>query len=366
MNIEDLVAAGVYDPGSPHAQDRLALIEWLLGRGITVDQMIERAGRSLSGLAGDLALRPGRRLSAREVADSTGMGVDEVVAIALAAGLSPAQLDVKSFTEADIAMFAAFTGGAALFGEAATRRFARVVGSSLSRIAEAAVALFQVNVEVPLLESGGNELTIAIKNLRAIETLDGVRALLNSLFSAHMETAIRRLREARPSRSPDIVAFAVGFVDLVGFTTLTQSMATRELADLVERFEDTAYDVVAAYDGRLVKLIGDEVMFVTRSAGDACRIALTLLDRFAGDPAVTPRGAITYGEMLVRGGDYYGPVVNLASRVAQIAVPSELLVTAEVAAAASAADLVFEPAGKRMLKGFEEPVSLLAARHAGS
>jgi adenylate cyclase len=102
-------------------------------------------------------------------------------------------------------------------------------------------------------------------------------------------------------------------------------------------------------------------MFVTRSPLAACRIALGLFESFAADTAVTPRGAISYGEMLVRGGDYYGPVVNLASRVAQLAIPSELLVTSDVASGASGSDVVFEPAGKRMLKGFEEPVSLLTA-----
>jgi adenylate cyclase len=74
-----------------------------------------------------------------------------------------------------------------------------------------------------------------------------------------------------------------------------------------------------------VKLIGDEVMFVTRDPAAACDIALELFERVAGDPNVTPRGGIAFGELLLRAGDYFGPIVNLASRVAQIAVPSELL-----------------------------------------
>jgi adenylate cyclase len=356
---KEFIDAGIYDPASPHAADRLQLIEWMVERGVTLEQMVERGNRSLSGLAGDLALRPGRRVSARDIAEQTGIPVEKVLALALAAGFPPPGPDAPSFTEADIQVFVTFSAGASLFGEAATQRFTRVVGSSLSRIAEAAVTLFQVNVEQPILESGGSELSIAQKNLSAIETLGSVRVLLDSLFGSHVETAIRRLREARPTRSPDSVQFAVGFVDLVGFTTVTQRMAVRDLALLVEHFEEACYDVVAAFDGRVVKLIGDEVMFVTRDRGDACRIALTLFERFAADRSVTPRGAIAYGEMLVRGGDYYGPIVNLAARIAQVAVPSELLVTAEVASEVAAADLDFEPAGRRMLKGFDEPVSLL-------
>jgi len=122
--------------------------------------------------------------------------------------------------------------------------------------------------------------------------------------------------------------------------------------------------VVTALDGRLVKVIGDEVMFVVRDPAAACDIALTLVERFKGDPAVTPRGGVAVGELLVRSGDYYGPIVNLASRVAQLAVPNEMLVTAEVAAAASGSRLRFEPAGKRMLKGLDEPVTLLAVERA--
>ncbi len=361
-----LIAAGIYDPASPHAADRLALVEWLAGRGVTLEQMIERGSRSLSGLAGDLAIRPGRRVTARDIAEETGMTVDEVMSLALAAGFPPEGPDSPSFTEGDAHVFSVFRGGANLFGDAATRRFTRVLGSSLSRVAEAAVTLFQVNVEQPILESGGSELAIAQENLRAVETLEGVRAVIDNLFGSHVETAIRRLREARPSRSPDSVQFAVGFVDLVGFTTVTQRMPVRDLALLVERFEETAYDVVAAFDGRVVKLIGDEVMFVTRDCGDACRIALTLFERFAEDRTVTPRGALAYGEMLARGGDYYGPIVNLSSRIAQIAVPSELLVTAEVARSVESGDLAFEPAGRRMLKGFDEPVSLLTVSRTKS
>ena len=70
------------------------------------------------------------------------------------------------------------------------------------------------------------------------------------------------------------------------------------------------------------------------------------------------RGAVAFGPVLQRAGDYYGPVVNLASRVAELAVPYEILVTEELVHAAEHWSLAFKPAGRRMLKGFEEPVSL--------
>jgi adenylate cyclase len=360
MTVAEYQAAGLYDPAAPNAADRLALLEWLAARGITLAQMVEaQRERTLSGIAGDLALRPGPRLTARDIARQHGLTVDQVLAVSLAAGLPPRTADEPGYTLGDGELFATFVGGAAMFGEAATLRFTRVIGSSLARIAEAAVSLFQVNVEGPLRESG-SELAIAKENLRAIESLEGVRSLLREFFSSHIETAIRRLREARADVTLGMVRLAVGFVDLVGFTAIGRRFTPREFVTVVERFEETAYDTVAARDGRVVKLIGDEVMFVVRDPAAACEVALTLVERFADDPAVTPRGGLAWGEVLYRGGDYYGPTVNLAARLAQIAVPGELLVTTDVATESRRDALRFEPAGKRMLKGFDEPVALLA------
>jgi class 3 adenylate cyclase len=359
MTARDFEAAGLYDRRSPHAAERLELLEWLVARGVSLEQMVaaERA-HVLSGLAGDLALRPGPRMSARELAARHGLDLDDVMQFSLALGLPPPSPDVPVYTEEDVRSFVTAQGGSAFFGRTATMRFSRVVGSSLARIAEAAVSLFQVNVEDPLRRAGQTELTLAQQNLRAIESLDMVRMLMRAVLDAQMETAIRRFREARPRASGDTANMAVGFVDMVGFTTFAHRASVAELADVVGRFEDAAYDIAASRDGRVVKLVGDEVMFVTRNPAAACDVALALFERFAGDPAVMPRGGIAAGEVLVRGGDYYGPIVNLAARVAQIAVPHELLVTAELARAVAGAPLRIEPAGKRMLKGFEDPVGL--------
>jgi adenylate cyclase len=133
----------------------------------------------------------------------------------------------------------------------------------------------------------------------------------------------------------------------------------------VDQFEGSAYDIVTSHGGRVVKLIGDEVMFVVLEPQEACEIALALVDRFAeGGAKVTPRGGLAVGEILTRGGDYYGPVVNLASRIAELAVPNEILVSEEVRARVerTPTPLKFDAAGRRMLKGFDEPVELFALR----
>ena len=365
MDVAELEAAGLYDPRSPTAAERLELLEWLGSRGTTIEQMARaaRAG-TLHALAGDLVLRPGSRYTRAEVAERAGVSAERVCDLSLAAGLPPAPLDEPVYTDDDARMFAAFAGGSTLFGTAAVLGFIRTVGSSLARIAEAAVSLFLVNVEEPMRQQHASERALAEANLRAIETIDGVERMILGLFRTHMEAAIARFRHARQGESRLTARMAIGFIDLVGFTRLSGRMSPAELGTLVDHFEETAHDVVTARGGRVVKLIGDEVMFVAVEAAAACDIALTLCEHFVRDDAVTPRGALATGELLIRGGDYYGAVVNLASRVAQLAVPKEILATQELADEARSPGLRFEPAGKRMLKGFDEPVALLTVERA--
>jgi len=153
-------------------------------------------------------------------------------------------------------------------------------------------------------------------------------------------------------------------VDLVGSTALSRRVTTAELVAVVERFEEVTYDIATARGGRVVKYIGDEVMFVVADAPAACDIALALLEAFADDPTVTPRAGVAEGELLDRGGDYHGPIVNLAARLADIAVAREVLVSREVADHATAPGLRCELAGRRMLRGFDEPVTVMSVRRA--
>ena len=152
---------------------------------------------------------------------------------------------------------------------------------------------------------------------------------------------------------------AIGFVDLVGFTPLTQEMRPVALAELIEHFEMTAHEIVSGSGGRVVKHIGDEVMFAAVDPVAAAHIALELVRRVRRPGGCRAARRPRVRRVIGRGGDYYGSVVNLASRITDIAVPKEILVTADlVDAAASDPDLRFEPAGRRQLKGFDDPVPL--------
>ena len=125
---------------------------------------------------------------------------------------------------------------------------------------------------------------------------------------------------------------AVGFADMVGFTMLSQHLGDEELAAVVSRFEELAHDTVVALGGRVVKMIGDEAMFVVPTAEGAAEIGLSLAEAYADDDLLSDvRVALALGPVLVKDGDFYGPVVNLASRLVGVANPGTVLISDESA-----------------------------------
>lgn len=365
IDVADLVHTGLYDPAAPNAADRLALLRWLEEHGLTLAEMAEARARGRLAVAlGDRVIRFGERFDRAELAARTGLTPERIQQLRRAVSFGPVEPEARVYTEDDIRTFQGFEAGVALFGERATLQFARAMGSAVARLAETAVSLFLVNVEAPLAGRPSSEVALAKANLEAMQLLSLVPRYMESLFRVHIEEAMRRSQRAREStRTYDTSRLAVGFIDLVGFTPLSQQLSARELAALVDEFEGHAVDAAAERDGRVVKLIGDEVMFVAPTASIGCDIALTLADGFRGRRRVTPRGGVAFGEVLTRGGDYYGPIVNVAARIAELAVPHEVLVTADVRreAEAAAAPVGFAAAGRRMLKGFAKPVELFAA-----
>jgi adenylate cyclase len=147
---------------------------------------------------------------------------------------------------------------------------------------------------------------------------------------------------------------AVGFADMVGFTVLSQHLGDEELAAVVARFEELAHDTVVALGGRVVKMIGDEVMFVVQSASGAAQIGLSLAEAYASDDLLSDvRVALAVGPVLVKDGDFYGPVVNLASRLVNVARPGTVLISDEfklALEAESAENIDTRPLRTRSLK----------------
>jgi adenylate cyclase len=103
----------------------------------------------------------------------------------------------------------------------------------------------------------------------------------------------------------------------------------------------------------------DAVMFVTSDAVSACGAAATLLERVAAHPVLdAARASVAYGRALPRDGDYFGPVVNLASRAVPVAEPGTIVVDASVRDALPVDDWIVTAIGPHALKGFDGPVDL--------
>src|SRR5205814_280050 len=155
--------------------------------------------------------------------------------------------------------------------------------------------------------------------------------LLEYAWRRHLQAALREaaLRQHRDGVSTMNVA--IGFADMVGFTVLSQQLSEGALAEVVSRFEALAYDTVSAHGGRVVKMIGDEVMFSVPDAADAAAIALALSAAYAADEMLSDvRVGLASGPVLLREGDCFGPPVNLASRIVNIAAPGSVVVSEDI------------------------------------
>lgn len=339
-------------------QEEIALREWLAALGATPDQIAaaERE-RNPDGLASDLVLSRGATFSARDVARQTGLDVPAVLAIYRDLGVSIPDPDAPQFTDDDVALISKLSW-AAENGFSTGPGLLRVVAGAIERIAEAAVAVYVQGPEEEMRRRHASALEHTQKNASATELVMKLGVGLAPLFRHHMRQAIGRQRVTQSGVSRrELARLAIGFVDLVGSTTLQGDLDPAELGAQVSRFETRAFDVVAAGGARLVKFIGDEIMVAALDPVVGSHIMLDLVEAFTDD-GTQPRGGLVFGEVLFRHGDYYGPVVNLAARLVDMAIPGEVLVDASVAEEAKDEELAFEPAGRRQVKGFAAPVTV--------
>jgi len=210
----------------------------------------------------------------------------------------------------------------------------RVTGRALSRIANMHAL------------SMGTEITRAVRapDLSEAEVADTIAEIaeeivhrhepfLTYIWRRHLLTAISQTVASAHERAGEGETGAVGFADLVGFTALSQSLTEAELARVVERFEAIVYQHVPDRGGRVIKMLGDEVMFSHRDAHAVSVTALALAEACEADDLVPQvRVGVAFGPMLAWEGDLFGRTVNLASRLVGVARPGTVLVSAELAA----------------------------------
>ena len=151
------------------------------------------------------------------------------------------------------------------------------------------------------------------------------------IWRRHLAAAAKRGAAAQMTTTDEVPLRGIGFADLVGFTRIAQDLDEPELAELVDWFETSAHETITSLGGRLVKMIGDEVMFVAEDPATAVEIGLALSERHEEDEQLPPlRVGLAWGPVLVREGDYYGQTVNLANRVVKAARPGTVVVNEDL------------------------------------
>jgi adenylate cyclase len=305
---------------------------------------------------GDRLIRQGpRELTLDEVVDLTALSPDMVRRIWRALGYAEHPADEVAYTESDVRVLQMIAVIIDTLGEAGAIQFVRVVGSSLARIAETGFTLGLSEVEGGFL-AHASSLVEAAQAAQLLGVLSQFApSLFDPIFRRHIELVARN-SDRTPSDRPDTAPRAIGFADMVDFTTMTNASSVAELAGAVDDLETIANAAVSAVGGRLVKLIGDEVMFAANTADDGCEIALRLLEGAAQHPTLPMlRASLAVGSVVLFEGDYFGPVVNLASRLASKAGAGELLVSKETTDMLDLARFSVGAATPLTLRGFAAP-----------
>jgi class 3 adenylate cyclase len=348
-------ALGLYDPAAPFAAERLELLDYLVSLGATADDLAAYRDE-LPGLAAVVAIRGGAAVTVAEVLDRSGLPEAKVRRLTQAAGFPDPGPDDRVFSQEFADLAVAISAAETLFGEEAVLQLVRVMGSAMARIADAVVSAFLVNVEPARRGEDPVGLGVARANTEAAALLPMVGSVLDVLLRQHLIAARRTVLGDAADAGYETQRLCVGFVDLVGSTGLAHDLSTRELGVVLTEFENVASDTVTANGGRVVKLIGDEVLYTANDEVSACTIALDLETTFTDHPTIPPtRAGLAGGDVLLRDGDVFGPVVNLAARAVKIAGPGDVVTEPAVAAAAG---LSAEPLGQHSLKGFDADVEL--------
>jgi adenylate cyclase len=289
----------------------------------------------------DRLLVPGaERFDRREAARRARVPLERAVAFWRAMGFVDVGDGEEIFTEVDAEMLrrAVAVADAGWGDTDMALQMTRVMGQAASRVAAS-------QVDTALSRTGQTPAeAISLKLLDELETF--LAYIWRRHLAATAERAVLQVSDGSEA--------VVGFADLVGFTAASHRMDADELARVVARFETLAYDAVGDLGGRVVKMIGDEVMFAATGAAQGAETALRLAETFAGDEALPDvRVGLAAGEVVAHQGDLFGRAPNLASRLVDTAFPGTVLVSDEVREAVSdEAGYTWRQVGPQRLKGF--------------
>ena len=334
--------------------DAASMAEMLASTGLSPEEIEDaREHRHLELLAIEhLVLPETAEHDLAEIAAATGLSTAQISQLWRSLGFVEPRPGDRIFTDVDVDMLRTIGQllDMGIIDDELTVQMARVIGSSLSRVASALIDAVDPS-EPTHRRIGGPDRDG--KDFAAVAPLllPTLLQVMDFVWRRHVQ-AEARARMAREHTGADPDQRAVGFADLVGFTALSQQITAHELAGVVDRFEAIAYDTVSELGGRVVKMIGDEVMFSVPDERSAAEIALTLSETYRDDDELSDvRVGLASGLVLQREADLFGPVVNLASRIVNLAFPGTVVCSEEVhLALADDPAFLWKPIGPRNLK----------------
>ncbi|MEB3982399.1 adenylate/guanylate cyclase domain-containing protein [Mycobacterium sp. 663a-19] len=357
LDFDALEAAGIANP-----RERADLIKYLNELGFTVEEMVEAEQRGrLFGLAGDVLQWSGRPVyTMATAAERLGVSPDEVAHAWGLLGLTVAGPDVPALSQADVDALATWAALKTVVGEDGANGILRVLGATMARLAEAESTVIRVGMPDIQMTHTHDELATAQAYRAVAEFVPRIGELIDVVHRHHLTGARTHFEGVLRDSSASVVC-GIGFADLSGFTVLTQALTPAQLSLLLNEFAGTVTDVVHADGGRVVKFIGDEVMWVSASPGQLARAAADLVEHpRARQEGVQVRAGLAYGSVLAINGDYFGSPVNLAARLVAAAAPGQIL--ADSALHDELPDWPAVPHGPLTLKGFDAPVTAFDLR----
>jgi adenylate cyclase len=337
----------------------------------TIVELVERRALSLTFLDAPVMATPDRLdRSFQQLADQRGVPVAFLQALHQALGFAPPELGARA-GEDDVTLLdiAELFRGAGVADEA-TLRLMGVYADSLRRIAKAEAEFYETNIERRLRATGLDEAQLIERGTRFGDRVTGLleRAALQ-IYRRHREHvwtdhAINHVEEAlegsgleqRVPRPP-----AICFVDLTGYTRLTEERGDEVAARVAGQLAALVTDISRGRGGRPVRWLGDGGMFHFPAPSAAVAAGLDMVERApaAGLPAA--HVGIHTGPVVFQDGDVYGATVNLAARIASFAKAGQVVVSEETASRSSGDDLRYHPLGPVTLKGVANPVALYQA-----
>ena len=315
---------------TPTAEEQAAverIMEALRGAGVDDQVLAKAAEEGLTAIRRVVARYltfPGtRKYTSAEVDELSGVDAEYARLLWRAMGFAEPPDDQKAFTDQDVE---ALKTAARVFERAGLDRStslqqARTMGLSVARVAFSNQDVIGKFIAEPDPIERAEE-AIAL----AKDTLPSLDALLVYMYRRHLAAATEQQLLISGSEE-GATKMSVGFADLSRFTSVSRELEPGELATLVDGFNGEASDVIVQHGGRLVKTIGDEVMFSSLEPTQAASIGLELLDAVSPDKGYPPlRVGVATGDVIAREGDLFGPTVNLANRLVVVARPATALI----------------------------------------